>query len=225
MTTARLNRRGALAAGALALWLALGGSASATDKVGDRPIVVGNPNAPITIVEYASVTCPHCARFNTNVFPALKAKYLDTGKARFEFREFPTEPVNLAAAGFMIARCAGPERYMAVVDALFRAQAQLYASKDISAFLMAGARAGGLAEDQMRACISDATALQAFNTRYTHTSEVEKIDATPTIRINGKAVDSGDREMAIGDIDAAIRPLLGATAAKPVRKVRRRPQP
>ena len=83
-------------------------------------IVVGSADAPNTIVEYASMTCPHCAQFQTEVFPQLKTKYIDTGKVRYMLREFPLD--NLAAAAFMLARCAGNDRYYPMVDAMFSTQ-------------------------------------------------------------------------------------------------------
>lgn len=215
-----LPRRLLLAVSAV---LALGAAlpAMAQDRVGAREITLGNPKAAITIIEYASITCPHCARFNANVFPALKARYIDTGKALYIFREFPTPPENISAAGSLIARCSGPDQYLKVVDALFRAQDALYQTKDVHAFFMAGARAGGLSEEQMKACIADPAALQAFNDRAQRANEKDKINSTPTVIINGKQVDSGEHEITIADIDAAMQPLLGtksAGAAKPVRR-------
>ena len=192
----------------LVVSLGLAGSAFAVDRVGDREIAIGNPNAAVTVIEYASVTCPHCARFDINVYPAFKAKYVDTNKVRYVFRELPTEPEAIAAGGFLIARCSGLPKYLPVIDALFRAQEQLYKSKDVHAFFMAGAQAGGLSEDQMKACITDAAALQAFDARVDETNKAH-INATPTLLINGKSLDAAGAEFALSDLDAAIAPLLG----------------
>ncbi len=206
----------------LALLVSLGaaGSALAVDRVGGADIAIGNPNASVTVIEYASVTCPHCARFNANVYPAFKAKYVNTGKVRYIFREYPTEPVPIAAGGFLIARCAGPERYLTVVDALFRAQDQLYKSKDVHAFFMAGAHAGGLSEDEMKACITDAKALQQFDARVDEATKAH-IESTPTVMVNGKSIDPGLHEFTLADLDAAIAPLLGARLVH--RPIRHRP--
>jgi protein-disulfide isomerase len=87
--------------------------------LGDK--VLGADNAPVTIVEYASVTCPHCATFHQQTYPTLKSKYIDTGKVRLIFREFPTQPAPVAIAGFMLARCAG-DRYYPMLDAIFDQQ-------------------------------------------------------------------------------------------------------
>ena len=183
-------------------------AARAEDKVGAQDISLGNPNAAVTLVEYASVTCPHCARFNADVYPALKARYIDTGKIRYIFREVPIHPQQ-DAAGFMIARCAGPARYLAVTDALFRAQPLLFDKQDLHAWLMVGAVAGGLDETQMRACISDVSAIEAFNARAEHTMTVDKVDSTPTVIVNGRRLTEAGPEFTIADIDAALRPLLG----------------
>jgi len=189
----------------------------AEDKVGAQDISLGNPNAAVTLIEYASVTCPHCGRFNADVYPALKARYIDTGKIRYIFREVPIHEQE-DAAGFLIARCAGPQRYLAVTDALFRAQTLLFDKHDLHGWLMAGAAVAGLDDAQMRACISDVSAIEAFNARAEHTTTVDKIDSTPTVIINGKVVETKSPEFTIADIDAALRPLLGGkTAATPRR--------
>ena len=85
-------------------------------------VMLGSDQAPVTIIEYASMTCPHCAHFSTTTFPVLKQRYIDTGKVRFTLREFPLDP--LAAAGFMLARCAGNDKYMPVVETLFAKQSE-----------------------------------------------------------------------------------------------------
>ena len=84
--------------------------------------VQGKPDAPITLIEYASMTCSHCANFDTQVYPTLRSKYIDPGKVRYILREFPLD--RLAAAGFMLARCAGDDKYFAMVDVLFKMQGQ-----------------------------------------------------------------------------------------------------
>src|SRR5512144_1919161 len=83
---------------------------------------LGNPKAKIQVTEYASLSCPHCGHFNETVFPALKSKYIDTGKVHYTLKEMLTEPMQVAAAGFMMARCAGPQKYFTVVDQVFRSQ-------------------------------------------------------------------------------------------------------
>src|SRR5580692_10284004 len=87
-------------------------------------MAMGNPKAKIEVIEYASLACPHCGHFNETIFPALKSKYIDTGKVHYVLKEMLTEPVTVAVAGFLIARCAGPEKYFTVVDQVFRSQSR-----------------------------------------------------------------------------------------------------
>lgn len=177
-----------------------GGSAVSSDDN-----AMGPANAKVTVVEYASVTCPHCARFNEEVFPAFKAKYVDTGQVRYVFREFLTPPVPVAAAGFLIARCAGKDKYFSVVDALFHSQNEMYQSGDPRAVLFRIGQSAGLTDQQITACISDDKGLAALQKRVDAATNDAKINATPTFVINGKKLE-GEQTMA--QLDAAIQPLL-----------------
>ncbi len=177
---------------------------------------MGDPKAPVTLVEYASDTCPHCAKFAAEVFPAFKVKYVDTGKVLYIFREFPTSPEQLSAAGFIVARCAGESRYFDVVNALFKAQTTAKSGLD---FLMSGAKVGGLTQDQVKACLDDPAGIADLNTRVQNAINVEKIDSTPTLIVNGKKLESGEKTLK--DLDAAIAPLLAPTKGKAVQKRRK----
>jgi protein-disulfide isomerase len=168
---------------------------------------MGNPKAKVTIIEYASVTCPHCGRFNNDVFPGFKAKYVDTGKVLYIFREFPTDPVQLSAAGFLIARCSGPAKYFAVLDTLFHGQDKLYQNQDAKAWLLEAGKVGGLDEAKVQTCIEDKAGLDAFNKRVETAFNVGKIQSTPTFVI-GKTKLEGERTLS--DLSAAIDPLLAA---------------
>jgi protein-disulfide isomerase len=168
---------------------------------------LGNPKAKVTVIEYASVTCPHCGRFNNDVLPAFKAKYVDTGKVFYIFREFPTDPVQLSAAGFMVARCAPADKYFAVLDALFHGQEKLYQSQDGKAFLLNAAKVGGMDEAKVQACIEDKANQDAFNARIQTAIDTAKIRATPTFVI-GKTKVEGEQTLA--DLSAVIDPLLAA---------------
>ena len=173
--------------------------------------VMGSPKAKVSVVEYASVACPHCARFDAQVFPALKAKYIDTGKVRFTLREMlvgTQDMVQVAAAGFMLARCAGHDRYFAVVEAVYRAQPEIFASNDPKAVFVRIAKDNGLDEKQMDACISDKASIDALNARVKYAEEVAKIDSTPTFVINGVKLDEHGHEPDIALFDAALQPLL-----------------
>ena len=175
--------------------------------------VMGSPRAKVTLTEYASVACPHCAKFDAQVFPALKAKYVDTGKIRFALREMLVGDdgmVQVAAAGFMLARCTGQAHYFDVVEAMYRAQATIFTTGQLKPSLDAIAKAHGLDEAQVQACLDDKTALAALNARVDDAEKVHHVDGTPTFFVNGKKLDEHGKEPDLGLFDAAIRPLLKA---------------
>jgi protein-disulfide isomerase len=178
---------------------------SAAKTLTSQEFDLGNPKARVVLVEYASDTCPHCARFAAEVFPEFKKRYIDSGQVLYVFREFPTPPVPLASAGFVLARCAGAERYFDVVNALFQAQGPNVTGLE---FLMAGAKAAGLNEAQVKACVSDSAAVEALNTRVKAAVENEKIEATPTFLLNGQKMPDGEKSLK--QLADAIEPLLKA---------------
>ena len=182
---------------ALPLALAAGRAAAAPGVAGPQDMSLGNPKAPVKVVEYASVTCPHCAHFNETVFPAFKAKYVDTGKVQYTLKEYLTEPAQVAAAGFLMARCAGPKRYFDVVDQLFRSQARW--KGDLAPIFLEIAKANGLTEDQFKACITDEKGLTALNARAQAAYEADGVTGTPTLFVNGKQVGA-----TMAEIEAAI---------------------
>jgi protein-disulfide isomerase len=197
----KLSRRGlaaALAATAL-LWPDLAALGAPTAQPDD--MTMGNPKAKVTVIEYASASCPHCAHFNNEIFPAFKAKYVDTGKVRYVFREFLTSPVEVAAASFLIARCAGKDKYFNVLDAIFRDQAQMYKSGDVKGTLMKAAGGAGLSETQVDACLKDQAAADALGARVERYAKEDGINVTPTFVINGKKIE-GVADLA--QLDAAI---------------------
>ena len=170
-------------------------------------MAMGNPKAPVTVIEYASASCPHCARFNNNVFPDFKKKYLDTGKVHYVFREFLTEPVQVAGAGFLLARCAPKDRYFQVLDDFFHGQAKMYETGDIKSLLLSAGKNAGMSEDQVMACFKDEAAAKALNERVMRHAN-EGVDSTPTFVINGTKLADLDHEAVLADLDAAIQPLL-----------------
>ncbi len=204
---------------AAAAWLAAAGlacaaasppsKATSTATPSADDMTMGDPKAKVTVVEYASAACPHCARFNNQVFPDFKKKYIDTGKVRYVFREFLTDPVEVAAAGVLTARCAGPSKYFEVLDEFFRGQAKAYETGDMQSLLLAAGAKGGLTRAQIGACLRDKAAADALNERVQRYSEQDKVDSTPTFLINGKKLPELDHEVALSDLDAAIQPLLG----------------
>ena len=145
--------------------------------------VLGNPDAPIVIVEYASLTCPHCAHFTNDVLPEIKKKWIDAGKAKFILRDFPLDGEALRAA--MIARCAPPDRFYAFIDTFFQDQAGWATAPDVQAALTRLAALGGMSKEAVDKCLKD-TALEnkILEGRLTASKQLD-VNATPTFFING----------------------------------------
>ncbi len=161
----------------------------------------GKEDAPVTIVEYASMTCPHCAHFHAETYPVLKSKYIDTGKVRFVLREFPFDP--LAVAGFMVARCLGDKRD-AMVDLLFAQQKNwAYSDKPLQG-LASLVKQAGMSQESFESCLKDKTLYDNVNT-VMEGGKKFGVDATPTFYVNGKKV-SGD--MSPDDLAKVIDPLI-----------------
>ncbi len=189
----------ALAALAGALFLAAcsrGPAPSAED------MTMGDPKAPVKMVEYASASCSHCATFNNTVFPEFKTKYIDTGKVHYTLKEFLTPPNELAAAGFLTARCAGKEKYFTVLDAIFRSQQEIFQTGDMRGVLLRVAQSAGLTEAQFNACITDEEALKALNARVDRAIKQDRITGTPAFFINGKSV--GEGEISLAALEKAV---------------------
>jgi protein-disulfide isomerase len=182
--------------------LALAACSKGGGKISAEDMSMGDANAPVKMVEYASASCSHCAAFNNEVFPAFKAKYIDTGKVHYTLKEFLTPPVEMAAAGFLTARCAGKDKYFSVLDAVYHSQQEMFQSGDIRGPLLRIAQSAGMTESQFNACITDETALKALNARVEKASRDEKITGTPTFVVNGKQVASG--EVTLQQLDTAI---------------------
>lgn len=196
-----LDRRAACC-GVLA---ALAGCSSKPGGAGALPddMALGDPQAKVTVVEYASVACPVCGRWHAEVWPAFKAKYVDTGKIRFIYREMlvgGSGEVTTAAAGFLLARCAGKGNYFPVVDAIYDSQPGLFS--DPRGVLLRIASKFGLNEDQFNACVQNADSLKALSARVEANSKKDDVNATPTFVINGKSLEPGYHPLA--DLDAAI---------------------
>lgn len=161
---------------------------------------LGNPNAPVKLIEYGSVACPHCMVFNDTVFPAFKAKYIDTGQVYYTLREALTgEPPELAIAGFLTAHCAGKDKYFAVVDAIFRDQANI--QNDMRGGLLRVAESAGLTEDQFQKCITDDKAREALEKRASR-MEKDGINGTPAFIMNDKVL--AQSEMSLEQLDKAV---------------------
>jgi protein-disulfide isomerase len=145
--------------------------------------VLGNPGAPITIVEYASMTCPHCAHFAKEVLPELKRKWIDTGKVRLVLRDFPLDQLALRAA--MIQRCAPPDRFYAFADMFFADQARWVTADDANAALARLAALGGMSRSEFDACLKDTALENRILQERLVASKNLGVEATPTFFING----------------------------------------
>jgi protein-disulfide isomerase len=166
---------------------------------------LGNPKAKVTVVEYASASCSHCARWNNDVFPAFKAKYIDTNKVNYVYREFLTPPVQVAAASFLLARCAGKDKYFQVVDSVYRSQEEMFTTGDFRGVLLRIGQSAGMDETQFNACVTDEKNLKALNDRVEKYAKDAKITGTPTFVVNGKKVNGEDGgEASMAALDAAI---------------------
>lgn len=170
----------------------------------DGDVVLGSDKAPVTIYEYASMTCPHCAHFSETTFPELKKRYIDTGKVRFIFREFPFDKV--AAAAFMLARCAGKDRYMAVVETLFAKQAE-WAVNEPRAPLENIAKQLGFTDESFKQCLTNQKVLDDIEDVRNRAVQKLGVNSTPTFFINGKKL-TGD--VPIDTLAKEIDPYLKA---------------
>ncbi|MEM7193206.1 MAG: DsbA family protein [Pseudomonadota bacterium] len=162
-------------------------------------IVLGDPNGDVVIVEYASMTCPHCAHFYTDVFPELKKKYIDTGKARFIFREFPLD--GLAMAASMLARCAGPDRFHPMIEGLFETQETwAVTGPDGKEKLKSIAKQAGFSEESFEECVADKELFDKIVAVRKKANEEYGVKSTPSFFVNGKPLSGVTIEI----FDAAI---------------------
>lgn len=188
---ASMSRRAALTAAALAVMATVAGCTAKTGGAAQGDMGMGaGEDAKVTVVEYASVTCGHCAVWNEEVWPEFKTKYVDTKKVRYVFREFPTPPQDIAVAGFLIARCAGPDKYFDVVHDIMASQKEWMAGVAPRTTLFRAAAAAGLSQEQTEACISDKAAIEEMSNRIKAGIDAG-VTGTPTFLVNGtKVLDS-----------------------------------
>jgi protein-disulfide isomerase len=168
-------------------------------------MALGPADAKVTITEYASMTCPHCAAFNEQVFPKIKAEYIDTGKVRYVFREFPLD--IKAAAGSMLSRCIAngdANKYFAVTDLLFRSQSD-WVMKNTTESLSRIGKQAGLSQQQVDDCLKDQALLDKIAADQKYASDVLKVDSTPTFFINGEKIKG---ETSIEEFEKKINALL-----------------
>jgi len=172
--------------------------------VGLPDLALGADDAKVTVVEYASMTCGHCAHFTTDVFPEFKKKYVDTGKVRYVFREFPLD--NLAAAASMLARCTGTEKAFPLIEVLFEKQKEwAFGEGNPVPRLFEIAKQAGFTQESFDKCLTDQKLLDDITAGRTRAADVFGVSATPTFFINGKKLDGAPT---MEKFDAAIEPLL-----------------
>ena len=185
--------------------LAQGAVAAAVAKPVSLPdIAIGSEDAPITITEYSSMSCPHCAAFAQNVFPMLRSKYVETGKVRFVFREFPLD--IKAAAASILARCIGKgdsEKYLGAVEMLFKLQDQLMArTKDTLIYV---GKQHGMSEEDVKTCEEDQAQFDKLNADQQYAVREVRVAATPTFFVNGMRLQGS---MSFEELEERIKPLL-----------------
>jgi protein-disulfide isomerase len=181
------------------------GASDVAKPVSLPDMALGPENAPVTITEYASMTCPHCAAFNATVFPKIKSEYIDSGKIRYVFREFPLD--IKAAAGSMLSRCIAkgdPAKYFAVTDILFKQQSE-WVTKNTTETLTRIGKQAGLSQQAVEDCLKDQALLDKIAADQKYAGEVLKVDSTPTFFINGEKIKG---EASFEEFDKRIKALL-----------------
>jgi protein-disulfide isomerase len=228
MSMLNFTRRGTLyALSALALSACSGASdgsdtgtpvsGSGSDAVALQDIIFGDPNAPVTLIEYASWTCPACLDFHSRIMPTVKADYVDTGKVRLVFREFPTPPANVAVAGFAIARCAEGDEYYNLLDELFmRQDAILTLARQggpvVEALKQVASNHGIEGDDAFQACLDDQGNRDAIKASIS-AARSKGVSATPTFFLNGQEM-TGNVRVSATTFTAALDEALAETASE-----------
>jgi protein-disulfide isomerase len=207
-----LSRRAAVGSG-LAL---LAAPAAAAVRAAPGDMSLGDPKAPVHVVEYLSLTCPHCAHFHETVFPAFRAKYIDKGLVYFTVRELLTAPAQVAAAGFLMARCNGGSRYFTIIDQVFRSQPR-WQEGNIKPLFVDIAKQNGLTEAQFETCITDEKANDALGARLEYATTTDKVGGAPTFFVNGVLLPN-QKVPTLAELDVAIQRALTPKAARPAAK-------
>ncbi|MBB4798634.1 protein-disulfide isomerase [Brevundimonas bullata] len=165
--------------------------------------VLGRADAPVTVIEYASFTCSHCADWTNDVLPTFKARYIDTGKVRLVFRDLPTQPAQVAATAAAIGRCAAPGKFFEVAQHFMAGQAAAFASGDARDWYMGAIAVSGRTQPQIEACLADPATQQTMQ-RDVEGAIAAGVEGTPSFFVNGKRV----ADHSIETLSAAIDPLL-----------------
>ena len=202
-----------LASWLVALVVLVSGAAWAADTKANDSLerVLGKADAPLTIIEYASMTCPHCAHFHENVFASLKAEWIDTGKAKFVYRDFPTSPAQMAVGVAMITQCAPKEQYFPILGLLFKAQDRWMSSPDPLSEIKRTVGLAGLTPADVDACLKRDDLGDALQARAAKGSTEFGIESTPTLIIDGKKIEGAQ---SYGDVKKALDEAYAKVAKK-----------
>lgn len=188
-------------------------AASGDKLVSESDMVVGAEDAPLTVIEYASVTCGHCAAFHETIYPGIKEKYIDTGKVKLVFREFPTPPQGLSYVGSVLARCAaekgGPDAYFLVLGTLFKTQKTWIYGEDPKLELVKIAGQAGMDETAFEACMQRQDIVDMINANVEMGSDKYGVDSTPSFVIDGEKITIRSQEDLEQKLDAALEKVAG----------------
>ncbi len=196
---------------ALVAGLAIGATAHAADApapAGKKQptyyeFVLGNPNAKVTVVEYASVTCPHCAKFFVESFPKIKQDYIDTGKIKYVYRDLPTPPRELSFAASQLARCVPNNKGMNMIEMLFKNQEAWMSAPDTT--LRGYAMLSGMSSADFDACMKNEAIYKELNQAVDRASNVYKVESTPTFFVGETKVAGEQYEPLKKAIDKALQ--------------------
>ena len=178
---------------------------SVADLMQPNPLgemAMGSESAPITVIEYASMTCPHCAHFSETTFPELKKRYIDTGKVRFIFREFPLD--RLAFAGFLLARCVPSDKYFPMIETLFAQQRDWVVEKPLQP-MRAIAKQAGVSQEAFDACLEDHKLIEGIEKVRSQAADKFGVNSTPTFFVNGKRLAGA---LSIEEMEKEFAPYL-----------------
>lgn len=198
---------GLLTSAALPVWAGTAAAVTQEELLKPGPLpekIFGSPDAPVTVIEYASLTCPHCRTFHMNTWPAVKEKYVDTGKVRFIMREFAFDA--RASGGFMLARCVPDDKWYAVIDLLYRSQANWARAQDSVGAMKNLMGMTGMGADQVETCLRDQALLEKVTGVMTG-GQALGVDSTPTFFINGEKTTGA---LTIDQFSAIVDPMITA---------------
>jgi protein-disulfide isomerase len=168
------------------LWFSNATATAADFKSYPIDHMLGSETAPVMIIEYASLTCPHCAHFHETILPQIKKEWIDTGKAKFIFRDLPTPPIGAALAGAMLTQCSGEKRYFQMVNLLFKSQKTWVLADDPQTELIRLAGLSGMTKQQAETCLKRGDLLTELKIRSEEGGKTYAINSTPSFVVNGK---------------------------------------